>query len=224
MTVTADTPCFLNKLIFTTGVNLSDTQVNSFYPRFPGSCRVAVSSIVVVAELDPRDFPSALGNSIFLDIDHSFLTIQPGEEVHFLPSVNLSPIDSPLQASVLIIDIETPSMIEFDVDLNTSRILMHFTHTMILSSFDSTALTLVNPLSGMSYTLTSTSRPMGIEENFVGTICVTLSSSDVAVLQSRSICSSSFGGCSCYFTSSLATGYNDVEVQDVSPDAPLQVR
>ena len=145
-----------------------------------------------------------------------------GMEMNFLPSVDVAPLQTPLLARQQRASVEAPSMLGFDVDLNTNLLLMHFAGVMELSSLDMTVFTL-RASQGRNFTLTATSRPIGVLANLVRTVCVTLSAEDVGRIQDLSICTARFGGCSGYFTSQLISDYNGREVEDVSPSNSLAV-
>lgn len=177
-----------------------------------------------MADLDPRDFVEALERGIFLSLSSTFLTTVAGSEMGFLPSVDVQPIRSQLQAVTFVENTDTPSLFAFDIDLESERMYLHFTDVMDMSSFRSTEFTLHNTIEETSYTLSQDSRPEGVEENLVKTICVTLDDTrDLPRLTEMSICVGEFLGCSCSFSSQLALSYNNIFVQDVSPENPLRV-
>lgn len=214
------TRCFFDKLKIANTDNTSSELYTEFQPLYPGLCQDTTESNGVVAYLDPRDFRLSL--NLFMRVDTINLLSVPSMEIDFLPFISLLPITESLRASSLILNLE-PRINSFDVDFNTNRVILHFTDYMDISTFASQQLVLVNPSGNDARTLTPMSRPVGIADDHVRTVCVTLSDEDLAALNESSICTTIPNNCSCYFSSSLVSSFSGVPVEGVLSSLPLPV-
>lgn len=212
--------CFFDKLLFANSNDTSDDSLVTYQPLYPGICRYSNASNVLLAYLDPRDFRPTL--SFFTSIDSVNLLSGAGMELEFLPLVPLLPIRQPLGATSLALHL-APVVESFDVDYNTNRVLLHFTDYMDAFTFEPTQLTLTNPENGTSLALSNVSIPVGLDDQFVRTICITLDSEDIDSLLALSICSTIPNECACYFSSSLVTSHSNVSVLGVPSALPLPV-
>lgn len=193
---------------------------------YNGICQTVSASNNVRARLDLRDFSLAIAKGIFLQMSDTYLITSQGMETDFLPSIDLMPVTVPIAVTDLVtINIPTPEVIGFDVDLVTNRTFIHFTHIMNLGRFSSTAFTLhagTNPGAPI-VTLTSGSRPPGTANRNVKTVCIAMSDVDVQQLYQNSICSNSTERCYCSFTASLGVSYRDISVTRRISSNRLQV-
>lgn len=211
--------CFFDKLLL--GNDAMDNFFRAYQPLYPGICQTTDVSSVVMAILDPRDFRPTL--EFFSSIQTLNILSVPRMELYFLPLIPLLPIRSPLRASELVHNPQ-PRMLSFDVDYNTSQVVLHFNDYMDVSSLQPTQLTLIDPVSGNRLTLgVNTVASVGLDDQLVRTICVTVDSESVASLWSMSICTNMADTCACYFTPDLVTSHSRVPVQGVPDSLPLPV-
>lgn len=157
-----------------------------------------------------------------MSIDSVNLLSVPGMELDFLPLVPLLPIRTPIGARDLTLNLE-PRMESFDVDHNTNRVLLHFTDYVDVFTFDPTELILINPENGTILGLSNDSIPVGLDDQLVRTICISLGSDDIAFLQAMSVCSTVPDNCACYFSSRLIASHSGVSVSEVPSSLPLPV-
>lgn len=212
--------CFFDKLLLANSNDTSDPLFLTYQPLYAGLCEATNASNVVLAYLDRRDYRPTL--DFYASVDSVNLLSVPSMELDFLPLVPLLPIRTPIGASELMLNLE-PRVESFDVDYNTNRVLVHFTDYMDAFTFDPTELILINPENGTRLALSNESIPVGLDDQLVRTICITLDSEDIAFLEAMSICSTVPDNCACYFSSRLVASHSGVTVQEVPLSLPLPV-
>ena len=219
--------CFLDKLIF---LNNPLNATVQFRPVFPGRCarRPGATETMIVSSLDPRDYLAAYNLGLFRD-SMLYVATEPMQVNQFAPPLQLTPIEleNALAVSNFVPNVLPPEVRSFDFDLTNQQLLIHFDSFIVASTFDPTFFTLqgtqISQDTGqrVSYVL-ATSRPQGIVDEHVQTICVTLSIEDILQMNAIEICTTS-DNCAAYFTADLADGLNAMSVADRSPTNPLMV-
>ena len=220
--------CFLDKMIFV------DNPLNvtiQFRPVYPGRCvrRQDTTETMVVSSLDPRDYLAAYNLGLFHN-NMLYVATESTQVSQFAPPIQLIPIEleNALAVSNFVPNMLPPEVRSFDFDLTNQQLLIHFDSFIIASTFDSTYFILqgtdISPDTQemVTYTLV-TSRPQGIVDEFVQTICITLSIDDILTMSAMRICTTS-SNCAAYFTADLADGLNMMSVADRPPNNALMVR
>lgn len=220
--------CFLDKLIF---INNPQNTTIQFRPVFPGRCvrRPGTTETMIVSSLDPRDYLAAYNLGLFRD-SMIYVATEPTQVSQFAPPLQLIPIEleNALAVSNFVPNVLPPEVRSFDFDLTNQQLLIHFDSFIIASTFDPSFFILQGTQMSpdtqqrVSYMLV-TSRPQGIVEENVQTICVTLSVDDILSMSAMRICTTS-SNCAAYFTADLADGLNGMSVADRSPTNALMVR
>lgn len=219
--------CFLDKLIFL------DSPFNvtiQFQPALPGLCvrRPGTTEAMIVSSLDPRDYLAAYDLGLFRD-SMLYVATDPTQVNQFAPPLQLIPIEieDALAVSNFVPNILPPEVRSFDFDMTNQKLLVHFDSFVIASTFNPMIFILqgtqidMNTGQRVDYVLRS-SRPQGIVDENVQTICLTLSIEDALQLSGLGICTTR-DNCAAYFTADLVDGLNMVPAADRPPTNPLMV-
>ena len=220
--------CFLDKLIF---VNNPLNATVQFRPAFPGRCtrRPGATETMIVSYLDPRDYLAAYNLGLFRN-NMIYVATESSQVDQFAPPIELIPIEleNALAVSNFVPNVLPPEVRSFDFDLTNQQLLIHFDSFIIASTFEPRQFllqgTTISPdtQQRVSYTLMS-SRPQGIVDENVQTICVTLTLEDINSMSMMGICTTS-SNCAAYFTADLADGLNGMPVANRAPTNALMVR
>lgn len=220
--------CFLDKLIF---LNNPLNRTIQFRPVYPGRCvrRSDTTETMIVSSLDPRDYLAAYNLGLFLD-NMLYIATEPTQVNQFAPPIELIPIEleNALAVTNFVPNVLPPEVRSFDFDLTNQQLLVHFDSFIIASTFNPAFFILqgtrISPETQQRVIhMLTMSRPQGIVDENVQTICVTLSVDDLISLNALEICTTS-SNCAAYFTADLADGLNGMSVADRAPTNSLMVR
>lgn len=185
-------------------------STDGFRPRYPGLCDFSSQPrSVLVGTMDVRDYVDALSFQILMSSESSNIVIRGESSVSLIPGVSVNPTSTPQSAATFTPFAGRPTLISFDMELSTGRLLLHFDGLMDQTSVDITQLVLSDtaPTPTNSFYLTGGSLT---QNTYVTTLCITLSSADATVIAERGICQSS---CYCSITDQFITDFGNRVVQ-----------
>ena len=184
--------CFLNKLTFTNLADPTDPLFRWYSPRYPGTCVQNPQGLVVVT-IDNRDYGGLLENSL-LTGSQIYVSTNENVENDFAPPLGIVPItiDDPLLVSTFTPSDTSPvQVVEFDFDVASNQLIIHFNNFIVLSSLEINQLTLSrmsdDGLSRVEHTLLN-SVPSTTTNQFIMSLCLSLSAEDIGALQTAGIC------------------------------------
>lgn len=203
--------CFFDKLTFV--ASATSTGQTGFTPMYSGLCDFSSQSRdTLIGTMDVRDFAQALQFQILTSAESTNIFIRGQSSVSLIPGVSVSSMSSPMGVAVFSRFTSRPSLISFDVDLSTNRLLLHFDGLMDTFSVDIARLTLSSSTTRTdANSVTLTGRPSLSQDPHITTLCITLSAADSTLIAER-ICQTT---CYCSITTALIADYVSNIVESV---------